>query len=159
MKSNECEERREPYYITAINIRLAWLGLKLNEHPLSDEHFDIIIEKEKIILIRENLKWDGLYLVYNEHPVIYLKATLEGTKKTFVAWHEMAHHWLHEPSLQLFHPNLTTIDKTEYQASVVAACALIPLIYVESFSENELLELFHRQVVDFRLQLYRDFHF
>lgn len=66
----------------------------------------------------------GIYLVYRAVPFIVLDSELSGGMRLWVAYHEFAHHVLHSPNSFAFTPS--TRRKADFEANVVAACALIP---------------------------------
>lgn len=158
LKSNaEGKRILEPFYVGAVKSRLKWCQIHFNENPLTSEDFEVICQAEGILLIRDNRKWDGAYFRRKDTDVIYIKSTLQGAMKTFVEFHELSHFWLHEPGFYTAECNRNCLDKGEYQASFIAACALIPKSFVESFSKAELLEMFcYQDIVEFRLQIYKD---
>jgi Zn-dependent peptidase ImmA (M78 family) len=162
MRSNEeGRGKSEPVCISAVKSRLKWIQYELLEQSLNSEDFEIICEVEQIIVIREPRKWDGAYFRRKNHDIIYIRQGLSGTIKTFVEFHELSHYWLHDPDIsliQFFQHSRLMIGKAEREASMISACAIIPTNYIESFSRNELLEMFGlKELIDFRLQIYRDY--
>lgn len=154
-------EKNEPICISAIKSRLRWINYRLSEDSLNSEDFEIICEAENIIVVREPRKWDGAYFRRQDRDIIYVKSTLQGTAKTFVEFHELAHYWLHDPDIsliQFFQHSSLIISKAEREASMVSAVAIIPTFCVENFSRNELLEMYQlKDLVNFRLQIYRQY--
>ena len=82
-----------------------------------------------IRVIEADFQLEGAYCVYDQQPLIFLRRSLPYPRRLFVAFHELAHHWLHYPGMQLFH---NTHCKVEQEAHLVAACALIPCPVLES---------------------------
>jgi Zn-dependent peptidase ImmA (M78 family) len=162
MKLNAGERgKNEPICISAIKSRLQWIDYKLLEDSLTSEDFEIICEAENIIVVREPRKWDGAYFRRKNRDIIYVKSSLVGSSKTFVEFHELAHYWLHDPEIsliQFFQQSSLLVSKAEREASIVSACAIIPTCYIESFSRNELLDMFRSlDLIEFRFQIYREY--
>jgi Zn-dependent peptidase ImmA (M78 family) len=161
MRLNAGEKRNEPYYLTAVKSRLKWLNYDLHEIPMGSDDFEYVCDQENIIVIRESRKWDGVYFRRKDKDIIYIKSSLTGCFKTFVEFHELTHFWLHQPEItemQFFNKPQVFISKAEHQASLVSACILIPTILIENLSVVELLESYpNKQIVDFRLQIYRNY--
>jgi Zn-dependent peptidase ImmA (M78 family) len=162
MRSNEGERvNNEPLCISAVKSRLRWIQYDLLEQSFTSEDFETICEAEQVIVVREPRKWDGAYFRRRGHDIIYIRSGLSGTLKTFVEFHELAHYWLHDPDIsliQFFQHSRLMIGKAEREASMVSACAIIPTNYIESFSKNELLEMFYlKELIDYRLQIYQEY--
>ncbi len=95
-----------------------------NCRPLTLDDFDIWCDQEGVRVITLPMPARGLYLVRHGYPLIVLNESLRGPDRLFVAWHEFAHHLLHTPESCYFGFGLE--EKAQYQANLIAACALIP---------------------------------
>src|SRR5205085_6608202 len=67
---------------------------------------------------------DGVYIVIEGIPIIFINNTLTGLKRLWVMYHEFGHHLLHTPETCLFSDS--TIHKAQSEANFFAALALLP---------------------------------
>lgn len=74
-------------------------------------------------------------------------------ERLFIAFHELAHHWLHPPGIQMFHG---FGRRVEFEADVVAACALIPKTVLTHYWPSEIAELhgYTYDLVNFRCEVF-----
>src|SRR5262249_36092392 len=94
------------------------------------------------------LEQPGYSIVIKGQKYIFVHDQLRGTDRLFTLYHELAHHWLHPPRPQFFHGLNRHI---EFEANVVAACALIPRTRIEHWWESEIAEDgFPERLIKFR---------
>lgn len=132
---------------------LAQLGF--NQRFLTWRDYDALLDKEGIVYLHVPLEVPGFYAIIDDCPCIGVNEVLKSPEIKAVSWHEMGHHFLHSPELHLYgNPNRS---KTEFQAHVIAACALIPqyIIRTTEFAEiEEALNLSHDFVL-FRARVWQ----
>lgn len=88
------------------------------------------------IFVREvPLEQPGLYI----HPQIFINDKLRSAEKLFVSFHELAHHWLHPPGVQMFRG---WRGRVELEADAVAVCCLIPKTILTHYWPSEIAELY-----------------
>jgi Zn-dependent peptidase ImmA (M78 family) len=140
--------------VNRIQSRLSRIGW--NKRILTQADFDRHCSKEGVRVIDCPMKWDGLYLCNQGRPVIVLNDKLQGADRLYVQWHELAHHLLHLPQARFFLRGFQ--DRAEYQAHLIAACALIPRRVLLSKTEGELLEEYgyRPQIVRFRWGVWKE---
>jgi Zn-dependent peptidase ImmA (M78 family) len=131
--------------------RLGW-----NSQSLTYDDFETACYVEGVAVRRVPLGGQGLYSDDGGQPVILLDSELRGAFLTFVAWHELAHHLLHDTGIRHFAPG--TLDKADHQAHLIAACALLPRPAIRSKSLNELKESYDlpEWVWEFRYRVYKE---
>lgn len=96
-----------------------------NNRVLTAEDFDRIVTDENIEVIESTLVERGFYMIFDEQPFIVLGAALQGVRRLHIAFHELAHHFLHAPCPVGFY-GLKPNSKQEREAEALALCALIP---------------------------------
>lgn len=136
---------------------LAALGF--NYRPLQWQDFESLCKREDILLFITPMPRRGFYRVVRGVSCIGLDKRLPYSLLQETAWHEIGHYFLHSPELHLYgHPNK---PKTEYQAQVVAACALIPqsIIRTTEFAEIEERLNVQRDLVLFRARVWQNLNF
>jgi Zn-dependent peptidase ImmA (M78 family) len=126
-----------------------------NERPLTEADFDALCEEEGVRVLELAMPERGLYLMRHGYPLIVLQEGLHGVERQFVAWHELAHHLLHTPENCFFAPDLAS--KFQYQANLVAACALIPqpLLLSQPFAETVAQLDLPPELMRLRVQIYQ----
>lgn len=94
----------------------------------------------------------GAYCVYDKLPVIFIARRLRGTERLRVQFHELGHHWLHYPLVQFF---INLNNKIEFEANIVAACALIlfPLLRSRDVWRLEEEYGYSKKLIAFRVIL------
>jgi Zn-dependent peptidase ImmA (M78 family) len=95
-----------------------------NKRVLTEVDFYACCERDGVIVGEGPLSCQGMYLMRRGFPVILLNHKLVGVERQIVQWHEYGHHLLHAPGTDFFSQDTT--DKQQFEANVVAACALIP---------------------------------
>lgn len=94
-----------------------------NRRVLAEEDFHAFCNDEHLKVVEAETGEYGLYIVHRGQPFIVLDPSLQGMMRLWVEWHEAAHHLLHIPAPDLFR---VENSKEQWQANVVAACAMIP---------------------------------
>lgn len=124
-----------------------------NQRILTLSDFESFCEQERIGIVELPFQGEGLYLDYLNTPIILLNRGLPRFRKWFVAFHELAHFWLHKPGAQC---SWAFESKLDFEANIVAACALIPRPLLLSKSHTELHRTYgySRKLIRFR----RDLH-
>jgi Zn-dependent peptidase ImmA (M78 family) len=64
----------------------------------------------------------GEYFIRRDRPIILLHPKLRGFTKIWVAFHELAHHWMHVPGMFGY----ALESKSDLQADAIATPMLIP---------------------------------
>ena len=126
-----------------------------NHRVLGIDDFYSFCKQEGVEVYELDMSIDGLYTIFADVPVILLKLTLSEPDLTFVAFHELAHYWLHEPGQQF---KWAFESKMDFEANLVASCALIPCSLLESHASADIQRQFgySTEVIQFREQVYRD---
>jgi Zn-dependent peptidase ImmA (M78 family) len=126
-----------------------------NRRPLTEADFFTICDAEVVRVIELPLPQRGLYLVRHGMPVIALDEGLRGTERLFIQWHELGHHFLHTPDSCHFSLSLT--DKIQFQANVIASCALIPQTIIRACEFDVIAEEFEvsRDIITMRAQVWQ----
>jgi Zn-dependent peptidase ImmA (M78 family) len=93
-----------------------------NKRTFTDEDFHYFCQINGVIVFEGTRGFPGEYFIRRDLPIILIHPKLTGLIKTWVAFHELAHHWLHVPSA--FGYSLKT--KEDIQADAIATPMLIP---------------------------------
>jgi Zn-dependent peptidase ImmA (M78 family) len=119
---------------------------------MTAEDFDYYCDRAGITVSEKPLEQYGLYVLGDRGPEIYIHEDLRGVDRLFTAWHEIAHHWLHPPGVQLFQGWNKAI---EIEADIVAACALVPRTLLPHYDASEIVDLYgySSQLIDLRLEI------
>ena len=125
-----------------------------NYRVFTEDDFYNICGKEKIRITESPIKSRGEYVIYKNVSFIILRTNLKSTWRTWVCWHELAHHFLHSPGHYLF--NHSTARKVDFEANFVSSVALIPTKLVENLTLSEIAEEYNYplRLIDFRKQIY-----
>jgi Zn-dependent peptidase ImmA (M78 family) len=110
-----------------------------NVRVFTEDDFYWHCDRAGIIVREVSLEQPGLYICRDGPPQIFLDDELRGAERLFVGFHELAHHWLHPPWIQLFRG---LEESVETEADVVAACALIPKTILTHYWPSEIAELY-----------------
>lgn len=121
-------------------------GLVLRNTPpewnikvLTQDDFDYYYDRNGVIVQETQLEQPGLYVFNNDQPQIYLSDDLRGADRLFVAFHELAHYWLHPPGVRMF---FGWAKQVEMEADAVAACALVPKTLLTHYWPSEIADLY-----------------
>src|SRR5262245_53134421 len=110
-----------------------------NTRVLTEDDFYQYCNADRIVIRETQLEQPGLYMLCDGLPHIFLNDELRGVEKLFVGFHELAHHWLHPPGVQMFNG---WRGRVELEADVVAVCALIPKTILTHYWPSEIVERF-----------------
>ena len=105
-------------YIPRILIDLGW-----NRRPLTFDDFERTSDALGVVVQRAPIKTPGMYFVCDRQPFITLSNRICGLHLWLVAWHEMAHHLLHDPGLRCFSPG--SVSKAEAEAEAISISAVL----------------------------------
>lgn len=94
-----------------------------NKRAFTEEDFYYFCKINGVIVFEGSRGFPGEYFIRRDIPIILIHPKLKGMVKTWVAFHELAHHWLHVPSA--FGYALKT--KEDIQADAIATPMLIPM--------------------------------
>lgn len=131
--------------------RIGW-----NERVLTHADFDSLCQAEGVLVSVQAIRHRGIYLVRHGIPCIAINCTLGVSERSEVEWHEMGHHLLHTPTMCLF--TRGTLNKTEYEAQVIAAVAHIPRpLMRKTFAELQEEYGYSRELLWFRKQVAEQF--
>lgn len=124
-----------------------------NIRVLTQDDFDYYCDRAGIVVREMPIEQPGLYFFRNGRPQIFINDELRGAERLFVGFHELAHHWLHPPGVQMFYGWAKQI---EVEADIVAVCCLIPKTTLTHYWPSEIAELYgypHR-LVDLRCEVF-----
>jgi Zn-dependent peptidase ImmA (M78 family) len=93
-----------------------------NERAFTDDDFDYFCQLNGVIVFEGTRGFPGEYFIRRGKPIILLAPSLRGYTKTWVAFHELVHHWLHVPGAFGY----TLEIKEDLQADAIATPMLIP---------------------------------
>ena len=110
-----------------------------NVRVLTEDDFWQHCDGAGIVVREAQIEQSGLYLFNDGRPQIYLNDELRGAERLFVAFHELAHHWLHPPRIQFFRGWKKAV---EVEADIVAACAMVPQTLLAHYWPGEIAELY-----------------
>lgn len=139
-----------------IDLLLSRTPPRWNSRIFTEVDFDRYCRRAGIIVRHVSLDRPGWYVSGSGHPQIYLHEQLKGVDWLFVAFHELAHHWLHPPGMHLFHTSTATAQEfevvIEQEADVVAMCCLIPQTVIKYYEPAEIVEVYGHSYEIIRLR-------
>jgi Zn-dependent peptidase ImmA (M78 family) len=106
---------------------------------LTQDDFDYYCDRDGIVVYEMPIEHAGLYICRRSQSQIFLNDELRGVERLFIGFHELAHHWLHPPGVQMFHGLSTEVED---EADIVAVCALIPKTVLTHYWSGEIAELY-----------------
>ena len=126
-----------------------------NYRCLTLSDFESICTESNVAVLRLTMPIQGFYTHYKQNPVIVLNDALKQPRALFVAFHELAHHLCHDPGISRF--DATSINKAEYQANIIAACALIPQPVLLKYDFADIADEFNLplDLILFRAQVWQ----
>jgi hypothetical protein len=129
-----------------------------NKRVLTELDFFEFCEQERLKVVEAYTGENGLYVVYRGEPFIMLDPEIKGGLRYWVEWHEAAHHLLHVPATSFF--GIESL-KSQWQANVVAACALMPLslLKVKSISEIHEEYAYPKPLYQLRARIFERYRF
>lgn len=123
-----------------------------NIKVLTEDDFYQYCDEAGVVVNEAPLELPGLYICGDGQPEIFLDNELRGVERLFIAYHELAHHWLHPPGIQMFHG---WGEQSETEADIVAICCLIPKTVLTHYLPSEIIELhgYTHDLVKFRREV------
>jgi Zn-dependent peptidase ImmA (M78 family) len=119
----------------------------LGRRPLTEQDFYAICRRRGIFVTENggpHMKWNGIYTELDGLPTIIIKKGLTGLERAGTMFHELGHHFLHEPKTCF--ADDATIEQAQYEADAFAALCLFPksgsLVMRQLRIRVELAELF-----------------
>ncbi|RJP22465.1 MAG: ImmA/IrrE family metallo-endopeptidase [Candidatus Abyssobacteria bacterium SURF_5] len=151
----------------------------LNKRPLGYGDFKRICKKYQIFVQEKPLlsELKGIFTWYGENPYICISSRLPERERTFIAFCELGHFFLHDRSNHFFTKmqDKWQLGEMEYHTRVFAQLAIVPTPdLIEIFNKrrearkpmnfrylSELTELYHTtfQIMDSRLRIFYDYIF
>jgi Zn-dependent peptidase ImmA (M78 family) len=126
-----------------------------NERVFDESDFYRLCHLDGVRVLEDaEMPLPGAYCVYDKIPVIFIARRLRGAERLRVQFHELGHHWLHYPHVQFF---LNLNNRLEFEANIVAACALIPFPLLRSHDVWRLEEEYgySKKLIAFRVMLFQ----
>ena len=113
-----------------------------NKRPLTEADFHKLYRKHQVTVTEMPLKVSGFYYCAMGRHFIAIDSRLSPQKKLFVMFHEFAHYLLHAPSgsATANYHGVGKRTRSEIEADSFAACALMPVAWVESGRLSELAD-------------------
>lgn len=150
-----------------------------NKRPLGYGDFRRICRKENIYVKEKPLlsELKGIFTWYNDNPYVCISSRLPERERTFVAFCELGHYFLHNKTNHFFTKmkDKWQLAEMEYESHVFAYLCLIPTPdLVDIFSKrrkagrpmdyrylSELTELYHTTfpIIDSRMRIFYDYLF
>lgn len=125
--------------------------------------FEIIKEKNAILIYAPLIDVRGLYQYFQRNNLIYIDENLPDNEKTFVCAHELGHMLMHKNENTVYMDTHTCFntDKPEIEANQFAAELLIP---DEIISENHYMTIeqlsrllgYEKALIELRLKSYHE---
>lgn len=100
------------------------LAAGMGSRSLTYFDFEKICDQEGILVARHDIPCEGYYACVDGIPCIALNRRLKEPRLSVVAFHELGHHYLHEPAFYRYGDPASR--KAEWQAQQFAVIALIP---------------------------------
>jgi Zn-dependent peptidase ImmA (M78 family) len=130
-----------------------------NKQSINERDIRRVCKKKGVRIVEGDVGREGLYIIYRGIPFIVIHPGLSGPMRLWVLLHELFHHLLHVPGLQLFDSRFKT--KADYEANLLAAVSLIPLYMVKTKTFAELEEDFGfpKELLWIRKEVYERYGF
>lgn len=137
-------------YLTRKLSRRRW-----NKTIWTEDDFYKFCDEDGITVFEVEINAPGLTVVAWDQIAIFISKKLKNPKRHFVLFHELAHAWLHVPGIQFCKPHKW---KTETEANIIAACALIPRSLVSTKSAWELWDEYSYSpvVIELRQKIFKE---
>jgi Zn-dependent peptidase ImmA (M78 family) len=119
------------------SLRVGW-----NKRALTEDDFHRLCKRFRITVQEMPLSVSGFYYCMKRRHFIAVDSKLDPRKKLFVMFHELAHFLMHTPDAGVtanFH-GIGQKTRKECEADAFAACALIPQNWIETRSEQEMID-------------------
>jgi len=130
----------------------------LNTRALTEADFYRICRREKIKVAEMPLLVPGFYMTCKGRRFIVIDSRLRGVRWLHVAWHELAHHFLHAPksaAVSSLFFQIREEPKVLFEAEAFAAIALIPEPMLRGMLAGEIEEAhgYTRDMIELRLKV------
>ena len=122
--------------------KISHLKIGWNKRSLTEDDFYRLCRRFKITVQEMPLSVSGFYYCMKRRHFIAIDSKLTAQKKLFVMFHEFAHFLMHVPDTGVtanFH-GIGKKTRKEIEADAFALCALIPQTWIETRSEQEMIE-------------------
>lgn len=122
--------------------KISHLKIGWNKRSLTEDDFYRLCRRFKITVQEMPLSVSGFYYCMKRRHFIAIDSKLTAQKKLFVMFHEFAHFLMHVPDTGVtanFH-GIGKKTRKEIEADAFALCALIPRTWIETRSEQEMIE-------------------
>ena len=122
--------------------KISRLKIDWNKRVLTEDDFHRLCRRFKITVQEMPLSVSGFYYCMKRRHFIAIDSKLPVPKKLFVMFHEFAHFLMHVPDTGVtanFH-GIGKKTRKEMEADAFALCALIPRAWMETRSDQEILE-------------------
>ncbi len=126
-----------------------------NRRELNIEDFYALCDKEGVLVSEAQSAQKGEYLVVDRQAYIVLESGLKEDLKTWVALHELGHHFLHYPIPHRF--NRSTVRKMDREANYFASVAMITTEKLKRISFGEETETGPKGLLRIRCAVFRQF--
>jgi Zn-dependent peptidase ImmA (M78 family) len=122
--------------------KISRLKINWNKRALTEDDFNRLCRRFKVTVQEMPLSVSGFYYCMKGRHFIAVDSKLATQKKLFVMFHEFAHFLMHVPDTGVtanFH-GIGNKTRKESEADAFALCALIPCTWIETRTEQEILE-------------------
>lgn len=122
--------------------KITKLRIDWNERPMTEADFYRLCKQFKVTVIEMPLRVGGFYYRVMGKDFIAINSKLAGSQKLAVLFHELAHFLFHVPDSGVtanFH-GVGRPTRKEREADVFAFCAIIPLVWIETRTNHELID-------------------
>lgn len=127
-----------------------------NRQPITERDIRWYCRRKGIRIVEGKVGAPGLYTTYEGYAFIVIDPELTGVMRLWVLLHEVSHHLLHVPGLQLFDRKYES--KADYEANFISAVGMITLEWIKTKSFAELLEEgYPEDLLWFRKSIYEQF--
>lgn len=117
-------------------LRIGW-----NDRPLTEADFHRLCRRFKITIEELPLRVSGFYYCVSGRHFIAIDSKLPTRQKLFVMFHELAHYLMHAPdqNATASYHGVGRQTRKEREADAFALIALIPKIWLETRSPDEMI--------------------
>lgn len=110
-----------------------------NVRVLTEDDFWTYCDERNIDVRPVQLEQPGYSITDPAKPIIFIHDELRGIERLYTLYHELGHHFLHPSRIQFF---CGWDQKIEFEANVIAACALVPRTLLTHHWPSEIAELY-----------------
>lgn len=142
-------------------MNLAFVALKAfpqwNRRIITERDIQRVCKKKCVHIVEGKVGVPGLYIPYAGFAFIVIDPDLPPAMRLWVLLHELAHHLLHVPGLQLFDKRYKT--KADFEANFIAAIGAITLEMVMTKLPGEIQEEYGypKELTDLRKWIYDNY--